>query len=71
VDERVHRYELDIDALISELQTLLAARDYHTVDSGNTGTWIFETNWGRGAAYGEVGSVLYSLLSVHLRELDD
>jgi hypothetical protein len=70
VDERIHRYELDIEALWSELQALLAARGYHTVDSGDTDTWIFETHWGRGAAYGEIGSTLYGLVSARLRELD-
>lgn len=70
MDERVHRYELDIEALLSELQTLLAARGYHTAESENTGIWRFETRWGRGAAYGEIGSTIYGLISARLRELE-
>jgi hypothetical protein len=31
---------------------------------------VFETRWGRGAAYGEIGSLLYGLIADTLHEID-
>lgn len=66
----MHRYELDVEALMAALESLLQDRGYRTVDRGPDGRWIFETRWGRGAAYGEIGSAIYGLIADRLQELD-
>jgi len=70
MDEEVRRYELDLHAMVVELIEALAERDYHTLEHTPEQVWRFETRWSRGAAYGEIGSTLYSLVDVHLRELE-
>ncbi len=68
--QEVQRYELDLHALVIELIQALAERGYHTLEQTPEQVWRFETRWSRGAAYGEIGSMLYSLVGVHLRELE-
>ena len=70
MDEQVQRYELDLRALAAELIEALAERGYHTLEHTPEQVWRFETRWSRGAAYGEIGSMLYSLMGVHLRQLE-
>jgi hypothetical protein len=70
VDEELHRYELNMAGVISRLEELLSARGYRTVQHGGGDTWVFEARWGRGAAYGEIGSLLYGLVADQLREID-
>ncbi len=67
MDEYLHRYELNVDGMMSALAEILLERGYRTVQQGDT--WWFETHWGRGAAYGEIGSLLYGILSKQLREI--
>lgn len=56
--------------MISELQDLLSDRGYRTLEPGAGDTWVFETHWGRGAAYGEIGSTLYGLVAEKLRAIE-
>jgi len=68
--EQVQRYELDLHAMVVELIEALAERGYHTLEHTPEQVWRFETRWSRGAAYGEIGSMLYTLVDVHLRQLE-
>lgn len=70
MDEHLHQYELDISHMMSELAEQLSARGYCTLDGSDAAKWVFETRWRRGAAYGEIGSVLYGLVADALRELE-
>ncbi|MDQ2743293.1 MAG: hypothetical protein M3Z66_13510 [Chloroflexota bacterium] len=70
MDEEVRRYELDLLAMAVELIEALAERGYHTLEHTPEQVWRFETRWSRGAAYGEIGSMLYTLVDVHLRQLE-
>lgn len=68
MDEHLHRYELHVNGMMSALERILSDRGYRTEQHGES--WVFETRWGRGAAYGEIGSLLYGILSEQLREID-
>lgn len=70
MDEEVRRYELDLHAMVVELIEALVERGYRTLEHTPEQVWRFETRWSRGAAYGEIGSMLYTLVDVHLRRLE-
>ena len=70
MDKQIRRYELNVDDVMFGLEEILSDRGYRTVQREPAGTWVFETHWGRGAAYGEIGSVLYGLLAEKLHEID-
>ena len=69
MEERLHRYELDLDTLMAELDAVLQDHGYG-VEHVEGGVWRFQTHWGRGAAYGEIGSLFYNLVARLLREVD-
>ena len=70
VDDRTHRYELSVRDMMVELEAMLSPRGYSMRRCRSDDVWVFETHWGRGAACGEIGSVLYGLVSENLREVD-
>ncbi len=55
---------------MEHLQTVLSERGYTITPEANGTTWIVETSWGRGAAYGEIASMLYGLIADKLEEID-
>lgn len=69
MDRELHRYELDIDQVMVEAATYLRDRGYSPSQQDDGRVWIFETHWGRGAAYSEIGGLLYTMTGKLLREV--
>jgi hypothetical protein len=70
VDGAMHRYRLDVSDLMHGLRAILADRGYEIQVDADGGAWIIETRWSRGAACGEIGSVLYALITDTLTEVE-
>ncbi len=51
-----------------EVATYLRDNGYTVSRQDGGGVWRFETRWGRGAAYSEIGSLLYTITGLLLRE---
>lgn len=69
MDGEVHVYELDMNAVMSRLAAGLEQHGY-TVSQTGDNVWSITTEWTRGAAYGEIGSSLYQLVSQCLTEIE-
>lgn len=70
MDEKIHCYELDMQPLMAELARHLEAHGYTVTESVPGKVWRFETFWNRGAAYGEIGSLMYGLVATELKSVD-
>lgn len=70
MDKQAHAYELDMDDLAAELANRLSSRGYKVVVDEDRHVLRFETAWRRGAAYGEIGNMLYALVATKLREIE-
>ena len=56
--------------MMSDLEAMLSPRGYAIRSCEPDAVWVFETHWGRGAACGEIGSMLYGLIAEHLQEVE-
>lgn len=65
-----HQYELDMRVMMDRLGQELERNGYVVTQTVPGAVWRFETRWSRGAAYGEIGSLLYYLVSQCLREIE-
>ena len=70
MDDEIHVYELDVADLLAELRDRLGPRGYQVTSCDGDRLWRFETRWRRGSAYGEIGSLIYSLIALKLREIE-
>jgi hypothetical protein len=68
VDRREHTYILDLNHLMETLAGELASRGYSFIKTGEAGVWHVRTRWPHGAAYGEIGGLIYSVLATDLQE---
>jgi hypothetical protein len=71
MDAEINCYELDMAPLMAELARQLESHGYIVSEPSPGRVWRFETRWSRGAAYGEIGSLMYGLVANRLKPIDD
>jgi hypothetical protein len=70
MNEDLNVYELDIDAVMSDLESVLTDRGYDVREQVPAGVWWFKTDKSASETSGEIGRLVHELVTRRLRSVE-